>query len=795
VQETHELSSSSSGINSEPVNCIGKPMPLEDNQRASDTGEPSERPTMGRRDFLKLSSAGSSLLLVGGDAAIPRWPITKQLGRNSVQQQRRRLVVTSRRVFLSGFHNGPTVRFDRLDPEGYMKKVREAHSDVVIIFTKCHWGYAYYDTKVGVKHPNLQYDLVRRWLEAGHRNGLAVVAYYSGQVDTQSGLKYPYWVGRNADNSPSWVDRHFAWCCHHSPYHEYALGMYHELFSRHEFDGLFIDGLPWLRWLPDPLCYCEWCMARYEKDKGESFFESISKPGGYGRRVEWLQESSLRYLDEIYHVVNACRPGLPIYFNQAGPFVMSTPTLNKASCGFFEGHAYDSFSGLSVASVVLRDWGMPGPQVLIYWAGYDGAPRQVDEFRTAAILAQGVRPMFVTDQQNMPDGRQREGFFEWAGHLQKHVAGVDPFFQELKPITSLGVYFSESTRDYLFADRRPVTPSGPTGLIKSVQGCLELLTRSGYPVGVIPSKRVDGGLLAKYDLICLPETDSLSEYEGRALQDYVASGGKLVVSWKPGLIEEGGKERENFLLADVLGVNFIEEITRFAGRDGPGIYIQPTGHPLSAELGTGELGIVSADYALQPAFCPFIRVHGPAESILDYRLPYMVPNLDMHKVDSWNPAPPGDVKIPQAATVYSFGHGKAVYIGVPIFRRFSPAPNYADVVEPLYWIDHFVRGLIQQLVPDPPLRVTSAGNVRAGFFRKGQAQVMVQIVNGNIWATKGSGTPVQDVQIVGRSDRFSVQSARLVWPENSSLDVRQGRVWKIKVPGVHVHSIAIMDVG
>lgn len=721
------------------------------------------------------------------------------------QQERSDLVVSSWRTYLSGFHNGPNVHFDQLDPEEYIAKVRAAHSQVVMVFCKDHWGYAYYDTKVGVRHPNLRYDLIARWVELGHRNGLAVSAYYSGQLDTQSGLKYPEWIGRNADGSPSWVGRHFAWCCHNSPYRDYALGMYRELFTQYEFDGLFIDGIPFARWLPEELCYCAWCMQAYERDRGESFLAGLETQPGYRKRLDWLQQSTVQYLDEVYQVVRKEHPGLPIYFNNAGPFELPTEILSKACCLFLEGHDYDSASGASTAAAVLRDWQKPAPQVLVYWGGYSGTPIEVDKFRTAAIILQGAHPMMVTDQQNMPDGRQRDGFFEWAGQLQEYVGQVEPFLQNLEPITSLGIFFSEATREHLVTQRLPELPAdfGSTELHDSIVGCFEILTRTQYPVGIISPQRLKSEDLQGYDAIILPETDAMSEDEARALRNYVAKGGKLLASWKPGLIDEHGQERSNFLLADVLGVNYEEVVEKYTRRDGPGMYFQSSGHPLSAFLGSGVLGILmppDEGWGVLPpgssGFCAFVRVHGPAESLLDYRLPYMVPDLDHHRVDSWNSAPPGNEKIPQAATIHRYGEGRAVYMGVPIFRAYQTNNfSYTLVRTPIYWVDEFVRRIVKELAPNPAVRIEGDRTVQAAFYRQGTQQLIVQIVNGAIWAIQDKAPAARDVEIVGRSDLFPIRSARLLWPTEQTLNVTKGQSWRVQVPPVELHSIVRIELG
>jgi hypothetical protein len=699
---------------------------------------------------------------------------------SQTQDKRMKVTLSSWRTLESGFHNGPTTHFDQLDPEAYMAQAREAHTECVVIQTKSHWGYAYYNTKVGSRHPNLNYDLVARWVEAGHRNGMVVLAYYSGQVDAQSALKHPDWVGRNADGSPSWVLRHFPWCCHHSGYREYAQGMYREIFTQYDVDGLVIDGTPSPRWVPDPLCYCQWCEARYATDTSEEFTKGLDDLQGYRKRLEWYQESSDKYVDEVFQIVRSLRPGLPIWINSSSPFDMPTGTLRKMSCLYTEPIA--SPTGLSVGSIVLRGWQMPEPQVGIFWPGYTNVPLEVDLFRTAALLLQGSRPRFITDEQNMPDGRQRPQFFEWAGSLQGYVEKTEQFLKNLEPITSLGIVFSEATRDHLRAELKS---TGGGDFAPSILGCTEILTRAQYPVEIVPPWDLKAESLSRFDLIALPETEALSDIEGQALRNYVHDGGKILATWKPGLVDEKGNKRSDFLLGDVLGVNYLGEESKYAGKDGPGIYLQTNGHPLSSFLGAGEVGIHREGGGPSQTFCSFVRVNGPAESILDYRLPYLVPDLDKHLLHSWNAAPPGNEKVPKAATINHYGQGEAVYIGLPLFRRYDPD---------LYWVSEWIRGMISRLVPNPSIRVQGSDAIHAAFFRQGPQRLVVQMVNSSVWTSRGVAAPAQNLEIVGRTDRFQVLSARLLWPTERVLTLVKGKNWRVHVPEVNIHAIVAIEL-
>ncbi len=702
------------------------------------------------------------------------------------REERLRIPVTSWRTFESGFHNGPNVVFDKLDPEWFMAQARRAHVQCIIVQSKDIWGHAYYNTKVGMRHPNLTYDLLARWVELGHRNGLAVVAYYSGQIDIELGLKRPELVSRLADGKMAFPGTKWLWCCHNSPYRDHAKAMYQEIFSHYDLDGLFIDGTPWPRWYSEDsglLCYCEWCQKSYGEEEGESFLEGIDTTAGRRKRQDWLQRSSERYLDEVYAIVHSLRPGLPIWLNTTSPFDMSTRVTRKTSCLYTEPLA--SPTGLSIGSLVLRGWQMPGPQVGIFWRGYLNDPLSVEKFRTAAVMLQGVRPRFITDNQNMPDGRSRPGMFKWAGSLMEDVEKVEGLLQDLEPVASLGVLFSEATLAQQRAEDQLSLTFVPGPFVKSISGCLEILAQTQYPLDVLPPWRLSPDALANFQMLVLPETDVLTEAEGEAIRAYVQQGGKLLATWKCGLTDEQGTARTNFLLADVLGANYGEEISRYAGKDGPGIYFQTNGHPLSAFIGPDEVAILEKSGRREPTYCPFLKVEGPAESILDYRLPYMVPDVEKYKFDTLNVAPPGNEKIPRAAAFHQFGKGETVYVGVPLFQRYQPE---------VYWIRDWVHGLVRRLVPNPPLRVEGNSAIHATFFRQGSKRLVVQMLNSGVWTTRGQCAPARNLQIVGRTDLFQVRSARLLWPREQPLMIESRQSWRVKVPEVSIHAIAAIEL-
>jgi hypothetical protein len=265
----------------------------------------------------------------------------------------------------------------------------------------------------------------------------------------------------------------------------------------------------------------------------------------------------------------------------------------------------------------------------------------------------------------------------------------------------------------------------------------------------------------------------------------VQRGGKIIATYKPGWFDDKLAARTDFGLASTLGVSYVEEVMKYAGKDGPGIYFQTNGHPLSSFLGSGEVGIVGKGVLPHPSYCTYVRVQGKAESILDYRPPYLVPDVSKHIFHSWTTAPPGNEHLPMAATVNHCGQGTAVYIGVPLFRRYYPD---------LYWIGDWVRGLITRLAPDPPIQVQGSAAIHASFWRQGPKRVVVQMANSLVWTGRGNSAPLRDLEIAGRSDRYKPRSAELVWPQRQTLSLASGNKWRVRVPEVALHSIVAIEL-
>jgi len=124
-------------------------------------------------------------------------------------------------------------------------------------------------------------------------------------------------------------------------------------------------------------------------------------------------------------------------------------------------------------------------------------------------------------------------------------------------------------------------------------------------------------------------------------------------------------------------------------------------------------------------------------------------------------------------------------VGVPLFQHYNPD---------LHWIELWINGLLKRLVPNPPIRAEGSRAIHAAFYRQGPKQLLVQMVNNTMWTSRGLGAPLRDIDLVGRSDRFAVRSARQLWPKEQTLAITAGPQWRIRVPEVALHTIIAVQL-
>jgi hypothetical protein len=664
------------------------------------------------------------------------------------------------------FHNPPQANF-QIDVEGAVKAARDAGAETLMFYTQSHWGYALYRSDSAARQPNLDYDLFGMEVALARKYGITSTAYYSLQFNNQCVLAHPDWAWVNEAGEKQMLRWYIP--CLDSPYRQYVLNMMDEIFARYEIQELFLDifGIQFQQFHAsgrNPFCFCKFTEDAWNQEHpGDSYREGFQTREGWERRFQWHQDRTLtKMLDEIIAVARQHRPDLLISLN-GGPESFPNNIMEKVS--FIYAEPLPCPAGIALGSILMRGWGRPCFQAGVFTRyGYaEIYPGSIPRVEVDALIAQNARTFFVGNAP-VVGGIDDHGFskrwFAVAKETWEDVKNVDCLLgPQMEPLLSTAMLYSESTRDELDAQKRPVD------FRHSTLGALETLTYAGRPVESLAEFRLTKETLKPFEVLVLPEVEVLPAAHVEVIRDWVHEGGTLVASYKCGLLDEKRQARPNFPLADVFGVDFISEESLYADNehgkprsaDFTSTYLESAGHPLAKLVSISTVGLPGSFLKLQ---------RNQAEEVMHYRLPLMAENLAQNQWFNWGPPPPGGQTAGTAVAFHKFGKGQSLYIGVPIFWAMQARP---------FWIREWVPALLWQLTPNPLAElwpVPFSEYVHGTFFYDPSKRfILVQVLNTIELATQGELRPAPRVEIRIDPRRLKVGGARVVWPATKDLPV------------------------
>lgn len=741
-------------------------------QRAEGAGRKGELlhlPKTDRRSFIRLAGAGtialSNRLLAGEEQAA--FPDLDRLRREHAQQG----IISPARTYRAmewEFHTPPDQTFD-IHLDGAIEASRNAGAESLMFYTQDHWGYAFYPSDSALRHPNLTFDLFGTECGLARKAGIAVTAYYSLQFNNQCAIHHPDWAWTNEAGGEQRFFGKWHVMCLDSPYRQLVLAMMDEIFARYEVDELFLDifGIQFATYARtgvNPFCFCKYTEEAWAKEfPGDPYREGFKTHEGWERRFRWHQRRSMTdMLDEIVAVARKHRPNLLVSLN-GGPESFPDEIMQRVS--FIYAEPLDCPTGIALGSILMRGWGRANYQAGVFTEyGYsDMYPGDLARVQANALIVQNARTFFVGNAPVL-SGIDGQGFsnrwFAVATDTWADVKSVDCLLGSgLKPLLSTAVLLSEGTRREFEADKRP------QDFRRSTLGALETMTFAGRPVESLPDFKLQPEVLNQFEALVLPEVSVLSTAQAETIRQWVRAGGTLIASFRCGLLDENRKQRENFALADVFGVDYAGEETSFAydtsgkQRDGNDVttYLESAGHPLAELIAQGTVGLPG----------PFVEMkETTAQQVMRYRLPLLAEDVANNKWVGWGSPPPGPRTVGTAVAYNRFGKGQSVFIGAPIFWAMEWRAE---------WIQAWLPWLVRKLVPNPLAELRTSPNsefVHGSFFHDAKKDlILVQILDAVQLATKGEMRATPQIELTFDSARLQVTAARAVWPKTRDLAV------------------------
>jgi len=462
------------------------------------------------------------------------------------------LINAFRQVHLD-FHTSPLIPDvgSEFNSEKFAEILRRASVNSITVFAKCHHGMSYYDTKVGVKHPSLKFDLLREMVNVCHNNDIRIVAYYSVCWDAYMGDEHPEWLQIDKNGMPvrpkPFERPYFSWetLCLNSPYVDYVKDQIKEILKNYDIDGVFFD----IVWQIRPGCICKNCRISMEKlGLDYSNDEDLRK---HSRMIEE------RFMKTMYDLVIKLKPSASIYFNGTSNMnigrmaekYMTHFEIESLPTGFW-GYYHFPFYARYFKNFGKTIVGMTG-RFHIAWADFGGLKNDIQlKYEVARILAHGG--LISIGDQLHPHGALDRAVYEVIGKAYSLCKNVEDWIKGSNPIYEAAILVlprSRSIDQFLFGERS-------FELDDTLAGVTKLLMEEKIQFNII-DHLMD---FNRYDLLIIPDYGLVDDETHDKLREYLKRGGKIIFSYRA-TFEDGqfacpGIELE-YVEADKYDVDYI----------------------------------------------------------------------------------------------------------------------------------------------------------------------------------------------------------------------------------------------
>jgi len=640
-------------------------------------------------------------------------------------------------------------------------------------------------------------DLLAEIVADARSAGLAVLARMdSNRADGRFLLEHPDWFCRDAAGEPLRAGDKFVSCINSAYYDEYLPDVFREIIAHVGPDG-FADN-SWAGLERSRICHCDNC-ARSFRERTARALPTTHDPADESYRA-WVEWNYARRI-EVWRANNAatsraggehCRwigmIGGDLGYNRerfvdVRAIARETPLilLDHQRRVVREGFAQNAEVGLRIASV-LGCGGRYAESMPMYQLGgpvfrLAAMPEPEARLWVTQGIAGGIAPWWHHIGSEHDDRRQyatAAPLFQWHREHERDLV-------DREPIASVAVVWSRRNNDIAGGD------DFPNRVAAAYRGAWQALSRARIPYLPVHADDI-GTLPPSVRTLVLPDVAVMSDMQVEAVRAFSAAGGAIVASGDTSRFDDEGRQREDFALADLLGV-------RATGRELGGTtpvdddieisdrhtYLRIDGAPGARWEALERLGdtdvigfggrltvvdLIDVD-AVPLRFIPAFPIYPPETS--------------------WMRAADSDLPGLVVREAHD-GRGRVAYLAADLDRCWGrdELPDHADVL----------AGIIEWAADSrPPVRVAGRGRLNVVPWRTAEQRVVVHIVNTTATAQhagrQGDLIPSGElaVEVDGRLlDADRVEVTALVDGWSLEVDVRDGVV-RIDVPPVTDHEV------
>lgn len=671
---------------------------------------------------------------------------------------------------------------------------------------------AYYDSKLLKRRsPHVPLDRLEHDIAEYKRLGVRILGVYPPCLQGEVYELHPEWrrLATNTAEIPS-IDLekypHGGMLCLLGPYGDFLIDVLEEILVKFpDVDAFSFDGLHY-----GGACYCDECRKNYRNDAGSEIPDADLNDPEFRKYQHWADRRMESLVQRMQTRLKSIKPevALVTWSTNAGRFghFLSIPRNMPARMNLlFDAPDQEfwldesnrgttivpAFSNAYIWACTNHRVAFSEPYILSH-----GNPYGKDSFPPAEILRRmllsatyGASPSIAVIQP----GHLQQELYDCMDELQRRK----PWLIRKQPERWAALVMSDNTRNFYGRTAGQVEER----YLANVFGTFRTAVEEHLPLTVINDWNLTAEDLSRYKVLILANTACLDDRQVAAVRQFVADGGGLVASLDTSLFDEFGNPRNNFALADVLGVDYRGLLTtepskaetideNFALSIGPQYWEQRKNvfdfrQDPASFLNKGKMRTYVND---EP-----VTFKGPAVQVQPRSAEHRVPATIRIKSAPDAPEHPGVV-------THEFGKGRVAYFAAGLdaaYYLYSYPYQRLALKHAIQWVAN----------ETPPIRVTAPMCVHSTFMRQDTdtgPRLVVHLFNDlnttAHHAFPNDDVPLREETVPIRDIRIDIDSryqvGRIVQqPEGRELPVsRMPDGVSVIVPQLDIHTLIVIEL-
>ncbi|WP_136464784.1 hypothetical protein [Flagellimonas onchidii] len=417
----------------------------------------------------------------------------------------------------------------KFNKKQFQEALKAGHVNSINVFAKGHHSWAYYNTKAGMRHPHLDFDLLKAQIEACHEIGVRVQAYITVGWSVQDALKNPEWETLNKQGKAAFREATknlkpgdrmpWGWpeLSPEGAYLDLILAQTEEIVRDYDVDGIWYDIIPF-----DKVNFNE-ASKKDMKANGVDMDDPVATKEYHAKKMKVFMEKSSQ-------MVKKYKPNASLFYNWTTHLSANGNTFKHSFYNYNTKQDLEdlptTWGGYDILPMRAKFFANTGKPLVAMsgkfhtsWGEFGGFKhKDAILYEAAAMVAFGASPNF--GDQLHPSGEMDMGTYTNIGHAFEYVEKIEDYGIGAEHYASLGLWMTLNNR----AD----------------EGLTRMLLENQYNFEVVNNLQD----WSHIKTIILPSSARLNSEDVKRLKTFQTSGGSIVTMGRGTL----DFETEKFLL-------------------------------------------------------------------------------------------------------------------------------------------------------------------------------------------------------------------------------------------------------